>query len=309
MKTVDILIPVCRPPESFKKLPELLTGQSHPVNRVIILNTVGEGIPEIDFSSFPEVTVISVPKEEFDHAGTRNLGILSSEADLCLFLTQDAEPSDRFLVEKLVQAFDDPEVAVAYGRQLPKDDCRTLERLTRDFNYPAESRKKGLSDLGTLGIKTYFCSDVCAMYDRVRYLSLGGFVPRAVFNEDMIFACKAVSEGYLIAYRADASVKHSHNYSGLEQLRRNFDMGVSQAQNPDVFQSVSSESEGLKLVKQTAAKLISAGRWYLLPQMIWQSGMKYLGYRLGKKYRKLSKRAVLRITANPSYWRNETWDR
>jgi len=303
MKTVDVLIPVYKPPASFAALPDLIRRQSYPVHRVIILETVREGVPGPDLSGFTDAKVLKVDASEFDHGNTRHLGVLESDADYVLFLTQDAEPCDERLIEELMAAFEDDKTAVAYGRQLPKDDCRALERLTRDFNYPAESSVRTADDISRLGIKAFFCSDVCAMYDRAKYLSLNGFVRRTIFNEDMIFAFNALQGGYSVAYRAEAGVKHSHNYSGTEQLRRNFDMGVSQADHPEVFAAVSSESEGLKLVKTTAGRLLKAGRWYLLPQMVWQSGMKYLGYRLGKNYRKLPEKTVLRLTMNRNYWR------
>ena len=66
--------------------------------------------------------------------------------------------------------------------------------------------------------------------------------------------------GYAVAYAADAKVIHSHNYSCMQQFHRNFDLGVSQAEHPEVFEGIKSESEGIKLVKQTAAHLFSALR-------------------------------------------------
>jgi len=302
-RSVDVVIPVYKPGTSFPELLKKLAGQSLPVRRLIIMKTVYPGMAEIDLSAFPGAAVLEVPRDEFDHGGTRHRGMLASDADLVLFLTQDAEPCDGSLVERLADSFSDASVAVAYGRQLPKDDCRQVERLTRDFNYPAQSRKKTLADLPELGIKTFFCSDVCAMYDREKYMSLGGFEKHTIFNEDMIFAHKALSAGYAVTYRADVEVKHSHNYTGREQLRRNFDMGVSQADHPEVFSHTSSESEGLKLVKKTAGRLRKAGKWYLIPEMVYMSGMKYLGYQLGKHYKKLSEKAVLKLTMNRAYWR------
>ena len=58
--------------------------------------------------------------------------------------------------------------------------------------------------LRRLGIKTFFCSNVCAAYRREIYEELGGFVKHTIFNEDMIYAAKAVEAGYAIAYAADA---------------------------------------------------------------------------------------------------------
>ena len=91
---------------------------------------------------------------------------------------------------------------------------------------------KSKEDIEKLGIKTFFCSDVCAAYKRDIFDRLGGYPDHAIFNEDMIYAHKAIMAGYSIAYAADACVYHSHNYTGVQQFHRNFDMGVSQADHP-----------------------------------------------------------------------------
>lgn len=92
---------------------------------------------------------------EFDHGGTRRAMAESSDADLLLFMTQDAMPYDNACVEHLVEKFSLPHVKAAYARQLPRDDCRTLERFTRGFNYPEESDIKDAGDLPKLGVKTF----------------------------------------------------------------------------------------------------------------------------------------------------------
>ena len=90
----------------------------------------------------------------------------------------------------------------------------------------------------------------------------------------------------------------------MQQLRRNFDLGVSQADHPEVFEGVLSEGEGIRLVKKTAAWLFSTGRLLQIPGLIVKSGFKYAGYRLGKAYRRLPMKAVLWLTMNKNYWRN-----
>ena len=195
-------------------------------------------------------------------------------------------------------------ICVAYACQLPAADCGELERFTRSFNYGSEDCIKTVDDLAELGIKTFFCSDVCALYRRSSYEQLGGFVRRAIFNEDMIFASKVIRNFGAVAYCARAKVIHSHNYSGRQQFHRNFDLGVSQAEHPEVFEAVRSESEGIKMVKQSAAYFWKQGKGYLIPKLIWQSGCKYLGYRLGKKYQKLPMWLVKWCTMSPGYWEN-----
>lgn len=220
-----------------------------------------------------------------------------------LFLTQDAVPKDHQLIEELVRPFSDEQVCAAYARQLPASDCSILEQYTRSFNYGKESRIKTAQDLQTLGIKTFFCSNVCAMYRRSAYEELGGFERHTIFNEDMIFAGRLIHAGKAVAYCADAKVIHSHNYSGIQQFHRNFDLGVSQAEHPEIFESVSSESEGIRMVKKTAVWLLKKRRPDQIPVLIWQSGWKFIGYRLGRSYRKLPEWMIRKCTMNQEYWR------
>lgn len=308
MKT-DIIIPTYRPGASLEELLKRLLQQELLPNRVIIMNTE-EDLWDADrfevlFDGSPVgLTVQHLSREAFDHGGTRHRGILLSDADVCICMTQDAIPYDRKLTGKLVEAVSSSDrIAAAYARQLPAADCGPVERYTRQFNYPEQSRVKGKEDLEELGIKTYFCSNVCAAYVRERYLELGGFTRKTIFNEDMIFAGHAVQAGYRIAYAADAQVIHSHNYSAMEQLHRNFDLAVSQADHPEVFAGVRSEGEGIRLVKQTAVWLVKTGRFWLVPDLVLKSGFKYAGYLLGKNYRKLPRPMVLWLTMNRAYWK------
>lgn len=310
MERIDVIIPTFRPGDKLELLLKRLLRQSYPVNRIIIMNTERQYWNEERYEPLFEgsgtaLTLIHLSQEEFDHGATRHQGILASDADICICMTQDAVPHDRELVKNLVLTLNAGDgIAVAYARQLPAADCRVIERFTRDFNYPGVSRVKGREDIEALGIKTYFCSNVCAAYKRDIYLELGGFTRKTIFNEDMIYAAKAVDAGYKIAYGANAGVIHSHNYTALEQLHRNFDLAVSQADHPEVFSGLSSEGEGMRLVKTTACWLLGNGKWYMLPELFIQSGFKYMGYRLGKAYRRLPERLIRKLTMNQAYWHN-----
>lgn len=306
---VDVIIPTFRPGDKMELLLKRLLKQTYRVNRIIIMNTESqywneERFEPLFYGSQTDMTLIHLPQEEFDHGGTRHKGILASDAEICICMTQDAVPYNRDLVKNLVSALtarDD--IAASYARQLPAEDCRIIERYTRDFNYPGVSRIKGKEDIAALGIKTYFCSNVCAAYKRDVYLKLGGFTQKTIFNEDMIYAAGAVKAGYKIAYAANAQVIHSHNYSASQQLHRNFDLAVSQTDHPEVFSGLASEGEGMRLVKTTAAWLLRSGKWYLIPELTVQSGFKYMGYRLGKAYKKLPGWLLRKLTMNRAYWK------
>lgn len=301
--TVDLVVPVYKPDEKFDKLMQMLQRQTYPVGKILLMNTEEKYFPKQGYEKLPHVEVRHLRKEEFDHGGTRHSAASLLHGELILFLTQDAVPKDEYLVERLVTAFEDEQVAAAYARQLPCRGCGILERYTRSFNYPEKSSVKSMEDLQTCGIKTFFCSNVCAMYRRSVYERLGGFEKRTIFNEDMIFAGKIIQAGGSIAYVAEAAVIHSHNYGNIEQFKRNFDLAVSQAEHPEIFSMAKSESEGIRMVKQSARYLLEIGKPWLMFKLVAASGFKYIGYRLGKAYRKLPKWLILKFTMNRDYWK------
>ena len=304
--TVDIVIPVYKPDEKFHKLMQMLQKQTYPVGKILLMNTEKAYFPDRGYEKLPHVEVRHLRKEEFDHGGTRDSAASLVKGELILFMTQDAVPENERLVEQLVKAFENERVAAAYARQLPDQDCEILEQYTRSFNYPENSSVKSIEDLQKYGIKTFFCSNVCAMYRRSVYEELGGFEKHTIFNEDMIFAGKIIKNGWSIAYVAEARVIHSHNYGNMEQLRRNFDLAVSQADHPEIFSMARSESEGIRMVRQSAGYLFQTGRPWLIGKLVIKSGFKLAGYKLGKAYKKLPRWLILRLTMNPSYWKQDS---
>ena len=309
METVDVIIPVYKPDRGFLTMIEKLQAQTVPVNHIIVMNTEQKYLDRLLYGTTLErenhnnITVRHLSKREFDHGRTRNQGVKLSDADAFLMMTQDAMPADEYLVERLLESLRGEKVAAAYARQLPDRECSEAERFTRGFNYPEESRVKTKADLPEMGIKTFFCSNVCAAYRRDVFDELGGFVNRAIFNEDMLYAAKAVEAGYGIAYVTQAKVYHSHNYTYRQQFRRNFDLGVSQADHPEVFAAYPPESEGIRLVKSTVEHLKKKGMRSKIPDVIIQSGFKYTGYVMGKRYRRLPGRLILKLSSNREYWR------
>ena len=306
--TVDVIIPTFKPDQEYFKLIERLQKQTVPIRKIIVINTEEKYFNQLVFGKkyekeYHNIDVRHISVHEFDHGRTRRQGVKLSDADIFVMMTQDAIPADDKLIENLLRPLEKEEVAVSYARQLAKENAGEIEKYTRQFNYPEESQLKGQEDISTMGIKTFFCSDVCAAYKRAVYDELGGFVKRAIFNEDMVYAASAVKAGYKVAYAAEAKVYHSHNYTGKQQFHRNFDLGVSQADHPEIFETVSSESEGIKMVKQTIGKLKEAGYGKEIPSYIVTSGCKFIGYRMGKAYKKLPMWLIKKCTMSPMYWR------
>ncbi len=305
--SIDIIIPTYKPGESLLTIVEKLRAQTVPPNRIVLINTEQKYMTNLLRGKSYDKTgryfeVRNVSEREFDHGGTRNEGAKGSEADYLLFMTQDAVPADDRLIENMAGAFSDDNVAAVYARQLPESDASLGERFSRQFNYPDESCVKSSRDKDRLGIKTYFCSNVCAMYRREIFERLGKFPKDMIFNEDMVFAHTLIVNGYSIAYAADARVYHSHNYTNMQQFHRNFDLAVSQAMHPEVFGDVSSESEGKSYAKSAFAYFRQEKRpLYFIPFAV-TCAFRLAGYKLGMNYKRLTRRRILKCTASPVYF-------
>lgn len=306
--SVDVILLTYKPEKQVMELIQALEGQIYSIRKIIIMNTEERYFYNLFYGTgflekYKNIEIHHLSEKEFDHGRTRAKAVQYSKSDIFVCMTQDAIPVDDQLIGQLVKALIGQEnVAVAYARQLPLPDCREIERYTRGFNYPEQSLVKSAADVDRLGIKTFFCSNVCAAYNREIYETIGGFVKKAIFNEDMVYAGHAVAAGYSIAYTAEAKVNHSHNYTCMQQFHRNFDLGVSQADHPEVFNVVSSENEGVKLVKSTIKHLEQTKKWLQIPYLILSSGYKLIGYQLGKHYRSLPDGMVRWCSASKSYW-------
>lgn len=302
INSYDVIIPVYRPGERFLRLFAALKEQSLPFGKLIIINTEASLMsPEIrkELEKDGRVILRDIGASDFDHAATRDMGVRLSKADAFICMTDDAVPADCMLTRRLIEALEqDDNRAAAYARQLPAEDAEPAERIVRSFNYPDRDEVKRIEDTERLGIKTFFASNVCCAYRRDIYDSLGGFEAPAVFNEDMVYACRALKAGRSTVYCAAACVLHSHNYTALQQFHRNFDLGVSQRLHPEVFAGLSSEGEGMKLVRTVIGGLAAEGHFVQIAVFAFRTAFRYAGFRLGKCFDRLPDRLVMSFAMN-----------
>lgn len=321
MKRPDVIIPVYKADKKLEQALAMLLQQTIRPAKIILMNTEADGFTAEDLKKRVErvaakhdsggkplvdIRIVRVKKKDYDHGGTRNLAVRRySEAEFFLCMTQDVVPADIFLIEKLLQCFQDEQTGAAYARQMADEGADFTEQYLRLHNYPSVSMKKTKEEKERLGIKTYMISNACAMYRRSRYDALGGFADDTIFNEDMLFGAALIEAGDAIVYCAPARVYHTHRYGLKAQFQRSFDLAVSQADHPEVFRQVSSEREGLRYVKGASEYCISQRRYGDLARFLADAAVRYAGYFCGKHYRLLPERAVLACTLQPAYWQKK----
>ncbi len=250
-----------------------------------------------------DVQVIS--KSEFNHGGTRQSGVVGlAEADIIIFLTQDALLASPDAIERLLAGFADQRVGAAYGRQLPHRNAGPIAAHARLFNYPVESQLRSLEDRTRFGIKTAFISNSFAAYRRNALMQVGGFPVDTIMNEDTYVAGKMLVSGWKIAYCADAQVFHSHDYDFRNEFKRYFDIGVFHTHTAWLQQTFGGASgEGLRFVISEMRYLIKHAP-SLIPSAALRTGLKWLGFKLGALHRGLP-RAIRRcFSLHKTYWLN-----
>ncbi|GGF92201.1 glycosyltransferase family 2 protein [Paenibacillus abyssi] len=298
---ISVIIPTYNAGPSLEELLTRLQGQTLPPLEIIVVDSSSsDGTAEL--AQRGGARVFTILQSEFDHGGTRNYAAAQAKGDILVFMTQDAMPQEGQLLEALARPLADKKVACVYGRQLARPDAAVLERLARSFNYPEQSMMKDQSDLPRMGIKTFFCSNVCSAIRKDMFMEMGRFPEPVIFNEDLFMAAKCVLAGYGIYYSAEAKVIHSHDYSLQQQFRRFFDNGVSMRNNDWIYAYSKVGNEGKRMLLNQLKALHHERKWHWIPVMIAESFAKIAGYQLGKHHRKLPNALCVRFSMHRKIW-------
>lgn len=300
--SVAVVIPTLNAAKLWPAFYAALKAQAlEPAQVLIVDSSSSDGTPTLaDAAGY---RVVSMARKEFNHGGTRQMAAnLLPNAEILVFLTQDAVLAQPAALSNLVALMRDPEVGAAYGRQLPRRGATPIEAHARLFNYPPVSDFRSLSSRERLGFKAIFISNSFAAYRRAALMGVGGFPSDVIFGEDTILAAKLLIANWKIAYVADAQVYHSHTYTWTQEFKRYFDIGVLHSREAWLLQNFGqARSEGRRFVLSEMKYLILR-YWWLIPSALIRTGLKLLGYRLGRQEKQLSTATKRRLSMQPSFW-------
>ena len=326
-----VLVPTYNPGfEAWAQWVHALQMQNCKPMQVVVLDS-GSTDGSLALSKQAGFTVFHTQAQNFNHGGSRQwaldqaLQALQSSAqapEWVVFLTQDALLAKENALQELLSAFEDPQVAAAYGRQIAKQGASWVEVHARSFNYPMVSKKVELKDKAKLGIKACFLSNSFAAYRLQALQQAGGFPSSLPLGEDTYTAAQLLIAGHRISYQAAASVYHSHNYNGRQDFQRMFDTGVFHAQNQWLIQTFgSAEGEGIRLLKSQWAYLtqshpteqneqsdqehpnVQKPNFLVgLAQILAINFTKLVGYKIGRAYTCLPKSLVIKFAMHKPFW-------
>jgi glycosyltransferase involved in cell wall biosynthesis len=152
-----------------------------------------------------------IKKESFSFGRSLNIGCEAARGELLVFISAHCYPSDEDWLGNLVAGFEDPKVAVVYGKQrgIPQSHFSERQIFRRWFPESSSPRQDDpFSNNANCAIRRDLWAD--RPYDE----ALTGL-------EDVAWAQQVMREGWWVAYRADAGVVHVHNESP-SQIRNRY---------------------------------------------------------------------------------------
>lgn len=281
-RKIEVVIPTYNGGKKFYQVAEMLKQQVGitPNDVLIIDSSSSDQTVQVARNAGFRVQIIN--KKNFGHGKTRRMAAEQSIAEYIVFMTQDAIPaSNDSIIQLCKPLMENQNIGVTYGRQLPTHEAGAIGNHARLFNYPAHSQMKTKADIPVLGIKTIFCSDSFAAYNRESLINIGNFMD-VNFGEDTLVAAKYIDAGYVVYYNSTVCVYHAHRLSLLNEMKRYIVIGEFHKKYKMVFDSYRKVSmEGFSFIKSELIYLLKEKRIVLIPYALIRNILKLVGYKYG----------------------------
>lgn len=297
-----VIVPTLNAAKDWPLFAPALLACARPEQVLVVDSESTDGTVELAHSAGFQVR--SVKRAEFNHGGTRQVAAeMQSGADILVYMTQDSILVGPNALADLVAVFTDPQIAAAFGRQLPRPGAEAIEAHARGFNYPAASEIRCLASRDKLGIKAAFLSNSLAAYRRSELMHVGGFPANVIFGEDTVTAARLLLAGYKVAYVAEACAYHSHHYTKLQEFKRYFDIGVLHSRERWLLNEFGHvQGEGKRFVFSELRYLQQRDVWQI-PSALVRTVIKFIAYRLGRMEARFTPNFKRRLSMHSSFWK------
>jgi rhamnosyltransferase len=300
-ETIRVIVPTLNAAGEWTAFTAALLACVDPCQVVIVDSSSTDGTPALARAAGFQLH--SIERSFFNHGGTRQMAAdLLPDADILVYLTQDAVLANPDAISNLVRCFDSPEVGVAYGRQLPRPGAGPIEVHARLFNYSTISYVHDLSSSERVGLKAVFVSNSFSAYRRSALMAIGGFRSEVILGEDTLAAAHMLLTGWKVAYAPAALVYHSHAYTMMQEFKRYFDIGVLHSREDRVLSRFGkAHGEGKRFVK-SELRFLAANAPSQIPSAVIRSALKWTAYRLGRVEERLSPAVKRRLSMHCQFW-------
>jgi glycosyltransferase involved in cell wall biosynthesis len=197
--TISIVIRACNEEKHIAQLLEGIARQSVKDVEIILVDS-GSTDRTLEIASQYPVRVVHIQPEDFTFGFSLNRGVAQSHGDLIVIASAHVYPVYPDWLECLLAPFDDPQVALTYGKQRGNSFNKFSEQQIFNHWYPDVSQPHQTHP---------FCNNANAA------------IRRSIWNdhhydetlpglEDLEWAHRIMAQGHAISYVAEAEVVHIH---------------------------------------------------------------------------------------------------
>jgi glycosyltransferase involved in cell wall biosynthesis len=207
--TISVVIRTFNEERMIGRLMSGLAAQTVRPDQVVIVDS-GSTDQTLQIASRHTVEIHTITPAEFSFGRSLNRGIHAATGDIVVFASAHVYPVYDTWLEHLTRPLADPEVAMAYGRQVGGATTPYSESQILATWFPAESAMRQDHPFANNANAAIRRSEWAAVpYDE----DLTGL-------EDLDWASKAIERGRRIAYVAEAPVVHLHDEGFAQTLNR-----------------------------------------------------------------------------------------
>lgn len=277
---IDIICPLYNAEKEIEQLHKSLLKQKNvDINEIKYILTQSNDETEEKLKNM-NLEYKKIKKEEFSHSRTREIEALESKADIIVFITQDIIIEKENWLYNLTKDIQEGTVDACYSRQLCNNN--SIEKYTRESNYPEKSKIVTKGDITKLGLKAFFFSDASSAIKKDTFVKLNGYDNKNFpTNEDMYIAYKLIINGYKIKYCADSEVIHSHKFTLKQQYKRYYDTGKFFKEN-DYLNEYKVNKAGGGLAIYILKRAFQDKNWKVLVQFVPNMCARFIGMKMGK---------------------------
>jgi rhamnosyltransferase len=227
---VSVVIPTFNAGPGFEELLRKLDAQERDFELEIVVVDSGSTDGTAELAAGYGAFLHRIPKADFDHGATRDLGISLSSGEYVALTVQDAVPLDEQWLSAMVENLrKDSRIAAVYGRHVPRSDAGIMTRALvgnlavadlerREQEIQDQARYRSLPPAQRRRLAAFDNVSSCLRRRVWEEFPFG----EASFAEDLRWGKKVVEAGHTIVYEPRSVVVHSHERGPLYDLRRHY---------------------------------------------------------------------------------------
>lgn len=195
-----------------KHIGRLLSGIQEQTRDDVELIVVDSGSTDatVAIASHYPVKLVSIQPEDFSFGYSLNQGCAVAGGEFLVFASAHVYPVYADWLEQLLKPFDNPDIALSYGKQRGNELTKYSEHQVFAKWFPAHSHSTQTHP---------FCNNANAAVRR-SFWEQFPYDETLSGLEDLDWAKRIIAAGYKIAYAADAEVVHVHEETPLKIYNR-----------------------------------------------------------------------------------------